>query len=247
MVQKKLWLLNVTIAAALFLLCPSLSAEPVVRGRVGGFAELDCSLTPPSDGPTTPNLFPLHVVEWVRLGYNVPILIKFGGYTPRVHPNYKGRVSLSRGASLLVDKLTLEDEGWFECRILLLDRTSDEFQNGTWNFLSISAPPVFVKTPPAFLEVMLGESLTLHCDAHGNPKPTIIWRKDGSAAEKQEAIQVLNETLSLTKVTRETAGIYKCHVSNSEGNLTHTTQLQVKGLLHTMSCPHGRRNPAACK
>uniref|UniRef100_A0A9J8CR82 Immunoglobulin superfamily, member 9b n=1 Tax=Cyprinus carpio carpio TaxID=630221 RepID=A0A9J8CR82_CYPCA len=229
MVQKKLWLLNVTVAAALSLLRLSLSAESVVRGRVGGFAELGCSLTPPSEGATTPNLFPLHVVEWVRLGYNVPILIKFGNYTPRVHPNYRDRVSLSRGASLLVDKLTLEDEGWFECRILLLDRTTDEFQNGTWNFLSISAPPIFIKTPPAFLEVMLGESLTLRCDAHGNPKPTIIWRKDGSDAEKQEAIQVLNETLSLSKVTRETTGIYKCHVSNSEGNLTHTTQLQVKG------------------
>lgn len=49
-----------------------------------------------------------------------------------------GRVSLSRGASLLVDKLTLDDEGWFECRILLLDRTTDDFRNGTWNFLSIS-------------------------------------------------------------------------------------------------------------
>ncbi|XP_016356452.1 uncharacterized protein LOC107699646 [Sinocyclocheilus anshuiensis] len=229
MVQKKLWLLNVTVAAALSVLRLSLSAESVVRGRVGGFAELGCSLTPPSEGATTPNLFPLHVVEWVRLGYNVPILIKFGSYTPRVHPNYRGRVSLSHGASLLVDKLTLEDEGWFECRILLLDRTTDEFQNGTWNFLSISAPPIFIKTPPAFLEVMLGESLTLHCDAHGNPKPTIIWRKDGSDAEKQEAIQVLNETLSLSKVTRETTGIYKCHVSNSEGNLTHITQLQVKG------------------
>uniref|UniRef100_A0A673HRC3 Uncharacterized LOC107713033 n=1 Tax=Sinocyclocheilus rhinocerous TaxID=307959 RepID=A0A673HRC3_9TELE len=199
----------------------SLSAESVVQGRVGGFAELGCSLTPSSEGATTPNLFPLHVVEWVRLGYNVPILIKFGSYTPRVHPNYRGRVSLSRGASLLVDKLTLEDEGWFECRILLLDRTTDEFQNGTWNFLSISAPPVFIKTPPPFLEVMLGESLTLRCDAHGNPKPTIIWRKDGS--------DVLYETLSLSKVTMEMAGIYKCHVSNSEGNLTHTTQLQVKG------------------
>uniref|UniRef100_A0A671SAY2 Uncharacterized LOC107671028 n=1 Tax=Sinocyclocheilus anshuiensis TaxID=1608454 RepID=A0A671SAY2_9TELE len=199
----------------------SLSAESVVQGRVGGFAELGCSLTPSSEGAITPNLFPLHVVEWVRLGYNVPILIKFGSYTPRVHPNYRGRVSLSRGASLLVDKLTLEDEGWFECRILLLDRTTDEFQNGTWNFLSISAPPVFIKTPPPFLEVMLGESLTLRCDAHGNPKPTIIWRKDGS--------DVLYETLSLSKVTMEMAGIYKCHVSNSEGNLTHTTQLQVKG------------------
>uniref|UniRef100_A0A8C2GIT4 Immunoglobulin superfamily, member 9b n=1 Tax=Cyprinus carpio TaxID=7962 RepID=A0A8C2GIT4_CYPCA len=153
-------------------------------------------MTPPSEGATTPNLFPLHVVEWVRLGYNVPILIKFGNYTPRVHPNYRDRVSLSRGASLLVDKLTLEDEGWFECRILLLDRTTDEFQNGTWNFLSISG----------------GIRNALRFDA-----------------EKQEAVQVLNETLSLSKVTRETTGIYKCHVSNSEGNLTHTTQLQVKG------------------
>lgn len=68
-------------------------------------------------------------------------------------------------------------------------------------FMSALAPPVFVKTPPAFLEVMLGESLTLHCDAHGNPKPTIIWRKDGSAAEKQEAIQVQRAFLVDCKLT----------------------------------------------
>ncbi|XP_057213393.1 uncharacterized protein igsf9b isoform X2 [Triplophysa rosa] len=225
MVQKRLGFLNVTIVIALCVLCPSLSAESVVQGRVGGFAELGCSLTPPSEGDTTPNLFPLYVVEWVRLGYNVPVLIKFGGYTPRVHPNYKGRVSLSHGASLLVDKLTLDDEGWFECRILLLDRTTDEFRNGTWNFLSISAPPVFITTPPAFLEVMLGESLALRCDAHGNPKPTVTW----STVEDYDAFEVVNETLSLSKVTRETAGMYKCHVSNPEGNLTHITRLRVKG------------------
>ncbi|KAL7885131.1 hypothetical protein AOLI_G00079010 [Acnodon oligacanthus] len=87
--QERLWLLGVTVAATFCLLCPSLSAELVVSGRVGGSAELGCSLTAMSDGATSPNLFPLHVVEWVRLGYNVPILIKFGGYTPRVHPNYK--------------------------------------------------------------------------------------------------------------------------------------------------------------
>ncbi len=68
----------------------SLSAESVVRGRVGGFAELGCSLTAPSEGATTPNLFPLHVVEWFRLGYNVPILIKFGGYTHECIPTYRG-------------------------------------------------------------------------------------------------------------------------------------------------------------
>uniref|UniRef100_I3JX54 Protein turtle homolog A n=1 Tax=Oreochromis niloticus TaxID=8128 RepID=I3JX54_ORENI len=192
-------------------------------------AELSCSLAPTSSEATTPSLFPLHVVEWVRLGYSVPVLIKFGVYAPRVHPNYKGRVSLTRGASLLIERLTLEDEGWFECRILLLESKTDDFRNGTWTFLSITAPPVFIKTPPTFVEVLLGDSLTLSCGAHGNPRPTVVWHKDESPIEKHEKIKVLNGSLSLASVTRNISGVYKCHVSNSEGNLTHYTQLQVKG------------------
>lgn len=69
----------------------SQGVSSLVRARVGGSAELGCNLSPTSREVTTPNLFPLHVVEWVRLGYNVPILIKFGVYAPRVHPNYKGK------------------------------------------------------------------------------------------------------------------------------------------------------------
>ncbi|XP_029366269.1 protein turtle homolog A isoform X2 [Echeneis naucrates] len=223
------WLQAVTTAVAICLLSVSQGASSVVRAREGGSAELDCNLTPSSKETTTPNLFPLHVVEWVRLGYNVPVLIKFGVYAPRVHPNYKGRVSLTRGASLLVERLTLEDEGWFECRILLLDSKTDDFRNGTWTFLSITAPPVFIKKPPTFVEVLLGDSLTLSCGAHGNPRPTVVWHKDESPIEKHEKIKVLNGTLSLASVTRNISGVYKCHVSNSEGNLTHSMQLQVKG------------------
>lgn len=63
----------------------------LVHAREGGSAELSCSLNPTSKEGASPNLFPLHVVEWVRLGYNVPVLIKFGVYAPRVHPNYKGK------------------------------------------------------------------------------------------------------------------------------------------------------------
>lgn len=72
----------------------SQGAASLVRAREGGSAELSCSLTPTSKEATTPNLFPLHVVEWVRLGFNVPVLIKFGVYAPRVHPNYKGKIYL---------------------------------------------------------------------------------------------------------------------------------------------------------
>ncbi|XP_041792416.1 protein turtle homolog A [Chelmon rostratus] len=226
---ERRWLQAVTTAVAICLLSVSQGEASLVHAREGGSAELSCSLTPTTKDATSPNLFPLHVVEWVRLGFNVPILIKFGVYAPRVHPNYKGRVSLTRGASLLVDRLTLEDEGWFECRILLLDSKTDDFQNGTWTFLSITAPPVFIKTPPTFVEVLLGDSLTLSCGAHGNPRPTVVWHKDESQIEKHEKIKVLNGTLSLASVTRNISGVYKCHVSNTEGNLTHSTQLQVKG------------------
>uniref|UniRef100_A0A3B4GNQ5 Protein turtle homolog A-like n=1 Tax=Pundamilia nyererei TaxID=303518 RepID=A0A3B4GNQ5_9CICH len=209
--------------------CLCLQGGVMVVGLIGSSAELSCSLAPTSSEATTPSLFPLHVVEWVRLGYSVPVLIKFGVYAPRVHPNYKGRVSLTRGASLLIERLTLEDEGWFECRILLLESKTDDFRNGTWTFLSITAPPVFIKTPPTFVEVLLGDSLTLSCGAHGNPRPTVVWHKDESLIEKHEKIKVLNGSLSLASVTRNISGVYKCHVSNSEGNLTHYTQLQVKG------------------
>lgn len=58
--------------------------------------------------------------------------------TLNLSPPPTGRVSLTQGASLLVERLTLEDEGWFECRILLLDREQDDFRNGTWTFLSIT-------------------------------------------------------------------------------------------------------------
>ncbi|XP_072288674.1 uncharacterized protein igsf9b [Eucyclogobius newberryi] len=227
--QERRWLQAVITAVAICMLSVSQGVATLVQAREGGSAELDCNLSPTSKGETSPNLFPLHVVEWVRLGYNVPILIKFGVYAPRVHPNYKGRVSLTRGASLLVEGLTQEDEGWFECRILLLDSKTDDFQNGTWTFLSITAPPVFIKTPPTFVEVLLGDALTLSCGAHGNPRPTVVWHKDESPIEKHEKIKVLNGSLSLASVTRNISGVYKCHVSNSEGNLTHATQLQVKG------------------
>ncbi|KAA8578940.1 hypothetical protein FQN60_006024, partial [Etheostoma spectabile] len=146
-----------------------------------------------------------------------------------------GRVSLTRGASLLVDQLTLEDEGWFECRILLLDSQKDDFRNGTWTFLSITAPPVFIKTPPTFVEVLLGDSLTLSCGAHGNPRPTVVWHKDESRIEKHEKIKVLNGTLSVAAVTRNFSGVYKCHADAYPSNLTYEWLKQGQNVYHIES------------
>lgn len=79
-------------------------------------------------------LHSLTLPVWLCACFNV--LSSFA--LPPSSPPPTGRVSLTRGASLLVEKLTLEDEGWFECRILLLDSEKDDFRNGTWTFLSIT-------------------------------------------------------------------------------------------------------------
>ncbi|KAI1904998.1 hypothetical protein AGOR_G00011430 [Albula goreensis] len=220
---ERLQLLGVYVVCAICSLCLAQEEESVVRAKLGGVAELGCSLA------STLPLFPLHVVEWVRRDFDIPVLIKFGAYAPRVHPSYEGRVSLSHGATLLVKGVQMEDEGWFECRILQLNRTTAGSRNGTWVFLSVSAPPVFTQTPPPFLEVLQGSPLALTCSAHGNPPPIITWRKDDTEVGRGEEAQVLDGTLTVVSVTKQSAGVYECHVSNTEGNLSHATKLRVKG------------------
>jgi len=51
-----------------------------------------------------------------------------------------GRVRIEEGASLRIDLLRAEDQGWYECRVLFLDRHSADadFQNGTWIHLTVN-------------------------------------------------------------------------------------------------------------
>ncbi|KAK1800674.1 hypothetical protein P4O66_005879 [Electrophorus voltai] len=176
-------------------------------------------------GPTAT----LYVVEWVRQGYDTPVLIKFGTYVPRIHPHYEGRISLSGATDLLVVGLKLDDGGWYECRVLLLNKPSDETRNGSWTLLSVTAPPVFSETPSLVTEVFLSRPITLKCVAHGNPPPIIKWYKDGVLMNQTGNVKVLNGSLSFSSVKKDTAGHYQCHASNSEGNEICSTQLRVKG------------------
>lgn len=60
-----------------------------MHGKAGGSVELDCNFPSfnPADAPAS-----LHVLEWVREGYDVSVLIKFGPHEPRVHPKFEGEL-----------------------------------------------------------------------------------------------------------------------------------------------------------
>ncbi|XP_029371877.1 protein turtle homolog A isoform X2 [Echeneis naucrates] len=213
-----------TMMAAFCLFLTTEGLGPNVRGKVGGAVELECSF-PPSDPDVVPSAS-LHVVEWVRQGLDIPVLIKFGSYVPRVHPQYEGRVSLVRITALRLESLQLDDQGLYECRILLLDKPTDELRNGTWTLLSVTAPPTFTAASPPVLEALIGSHLSLLCVANGNPVPTITWLKDGHVIQRTKD---RDGALSLRAVSMQSAGQYTCHASNTEGNVTHMTKVMIKG------------------
>lgn len=65
------------------------AARPDVRGKAGGVVELPCNF-PTSTRVGEASSAPLRVVEWVRQGLDSPVLMKFGSYKPRIHPDYEG-------------------------------------------------------------------------------------------------------------------------------------------------------------
>nr|XP_033780823.1 protein turtle homolog A [Geotrypetes seraphini] len=197
-----------------------------VIGRVGESVVLGCDLLYHDE-----SRLPLYVIEWVRFGFLLPIFIKFGLYSPRVDPEYLGRTRIEEGASLRIDFLRSEDQGWYECRVFFLDRhhADKEFQNGTWIHLTVNSPPSFHETPAAFVEVRGGDTLSLSCVAYGNPKPAITWKRNGVILMGGDKIQVNNGSLTINDIKRSYAGVFTCHASSPEGEIIHTSRLLIQG------------------
>uniref|UniRef100_A0A8C9KRX4 Ig-like domain-containing protein n=1 Tax=Panthera tigris altaica TaxID=74533 RepID=A0A8C9KRX4_PANTA len=149
---------------------------------------------------------PLDQGDWRRQGFGAPP---------------PGRVRLQKGASLRIEGLRAEDQGWYECRVLFLDKHSPEDD-------SVNAPPQFLETPPQVLEVQELEPVTLRCVARGSPQPHVTWKLRGQdLGQGQGQVQVQNGTLWIRE--RRSSGVYTCQASSTEGSASHATQLLVLG------------------
>ncbi len=111
----------------------------------------------------------------------------------------------------------------------------------------IAAAPELVVTPMA-QQVPLHSILTLHCEATGNPPPTILWLFNDSlasghmnrnahtylveclqiAAEGRREIDRETNTLQiLNTMVSEDSGLYTCLAWNQVGTDQHTVAVQV--------------------
>ncbi|XP_039620095.1 protein turtle homolog B isoform X2 [Polypterus senegalus] len=203
-----------------------------VTARAGDSVVLGCDVVHPVSGQQSP-----YVVEWFKFGVPIPIFIKFGFYPPHVDPEYAGRSSLFGKASLRIEQVRSEDQGWYECKVLMLDQQYDTFHNGSWVHLTVNAPPTFTEIPPQYVEAKEGGSITLTCNAFGNPKPVVSWLREGQLLGNDEKYKVSDGSLTVHSISREDRGAYTCRAYSVQGEAVHTTRLLVQGPPFIVSPP----------
>ncbi|CAK8691082.1 unnamed protein product [Clavelina lepadiformis] len=96
---------------------------------------------------------------------------------------------------------------------------------------------VIVRVPPSIdgenlfnVTVTVGGTVTLTCDAYGDPPPTIVWLKDGSpmfTGGPRLRLSEDNRQLTVSDAREADRGEYTCVASNDVGEETQTHSLDV--------------------
>ncbi|XP_038844401.1 protein turtle homolog B [Salvelinus namaycush] len=201
-----------------------------VTVRAGENVILGCDVAYPLNGQP-------YVVEWFKFGVPIPFFINFRFYPPHVGPEYAGRASLHGKSSLRIEKVRSDDQGWYECKVLMLEQQYHTFHNGSWVHLTVNAPPNFTDTPPQYVEAKEGGSITLSCVASGNPKPSVSWIREGEPVEDSDKYKVSDGSLTVLSVSRKDRGAYTCRAYSIQGEVVHTTRLLVQGPPFIVSPP----------
>uniref|UniRef100_A0A8C7CL77 Immunoglobulin superfamily member 9B n=1 Tax=Oncorhynchus kisutch TaxID=8019 RepID=A0A8C7CL77_ONCKI len=201
-----------------------------VTVRAGENVILGCDVAYPLNGQP-------YVVEWFKFGVPIPFFINFRFYPPHVGPEYAGRASLHGKSSLRIEKVRSDDQGWYECKVLMLEQQYHTFHNGSWVHLTVNAPPNFTDTPPQYVEAKEGGSITLSCVASGNPKPSVSWIREGEPVEDSDKYKVSDGSLAVLSVSRKDRGAYTCRAYSIQGEVVHTTRLLVQGPPFIVSPP----------
>ncbi|XP_058803605.1 protein turtle-like isoform X3 [Phymastichus coffea] len=182
-----------------------------------------------------------YVLQWEKkvgdTGQEIPIYIWYESYPTHSGEGYEGRVSKVSSnsnfgvASLNLTNIQESDQGWYECKVVFLNRSPNNNKNGTWFHLDVHAPPRFTITPEEMIYVNLGDAIILNCQAEGTPTPEILWYKDANPVEPSSTIRIMNDgtELRISMIKTEDIGDYTCIARNGEGQISHTARVIIAG------------------
>jgi len=138
-------------------------------------------------------------------GYPAPVVTwrKSSGQLPQ------GRTYYNNSVLKISDVRKSDSDAYFCSAVNLLGNAERKTQ------LVVVSLPVFTVKPPVKVFAATGETWTLNCNATGDPRPVISWKRQETALLVNRS-QRKGEALILRDLRREDAGIYIC-VATSAG------------------------------
>nr|XP_058971305.1 neural cell adhesion molecule 1-B-like isoform X2 [Pocillopora verrucosa] len=89
--------------------------------------------------------------------------------------------------------------------------------------LAVLIPPTITHRSNKTIDVEEGVNVTLHCDAIGDPTPSVLWVKDGKTLQNGTS----TPTLQIPRIELRDAGTYVCTAANQAGSTSYSVQVRV--------------------
>ncbi|XP_044008135.1 protein turtle isoform X3 [Aphidius gifuensis] len=219
------------LLSAVLLVTPGFCHQDAVHitAILGESVVFNCHVEFPGEHPVP------YVLQWEKK--EIPIYIWYESYPTHSGDGYEGRVSRVGPnspygvASLNLTNIRESDQGWYECKVVFLNRSPNSPKNGTWFHLDVHAPPRFSMTPEEMIYVNVGDAIILNCQAEGTPTPEIVWYKDANPVSTSPTIGIFNEgtELRIASIKNEDIGDYTCIARNGEGQISHSARVVIAG------------------
>lgn len=118
-----------------------------------------------------------------------------------------------------------DDKGRYTCIATNSEGTISETID-----VDVVVKPYFIRMPDN-VTISAGRSGLLHCEADGNPKPSVQWDRDGNLNDFDSSrFSVLsNGSLAVSRLLPEDAGKYGCTIGNSGGFKRAEFTLSING------------------
>ncbi|XP_072429742.1 hemicentin-1 isoform X3 [Chiloscyllium punctatum] len=196
------------------------------------FGKIQAEVTVTVTGLVTPliGISPavVNIIEGQPL--TLPCVLLAGNPLPErrwIKNNFKvttdGYVTIRRDGSLHIERIRLRDSGKYTCLASNVAGTKNRTTT-----VNIFVLPTIQHGPQVFSTIE-GVSLKLPCKAHGVPKPSIVWSKNGELIS-QHLGKISTEPdggLLISSPTGKETGEFVCTATNAAGYASRKVQLTV--------------------
>ncbi|XP_048833472.1 hemicentin-1 isoform X1 [Brienomyrus brachyistius] len=183
------------------------------------------SIVPDAPKVTMPRQTPGYYLQRGRISCQVesliPFTLRFSRDGVRLGEDQLFRESSN--ASLEIERVTLEDEGYYEC-IAINSAGTGRAQT----FLDVSEPPPTI-TVPGNVTVSPGSRAVLTCLVSSTVRFNLTWQRGGLDSHLEPRARTMgNLSLEIYRVTIDDIGWYRCIAANEGGASSSAVYLTVQ-------------------